>query len=312
MRNAFFSVIIPSRNRGGLLLRAVNSVLQQTFEEFEIIVIDDASNDNSKSLINGIGDERIQYYVNETNLERCVSRNIGIDKAQGRFICFLDSDDSFLPDHLQTLYDGISLNSNKEALYFTNSYNLNADGSIEERLCPDINNSSNVLDYILRYTFNPSRVAVEAGIMKYFKFDPEIPGLEDFDIWLRIALKHPILQIKKRTVMYNLHSESYTIGDAMRYEKELKYFRYIFNKPELASRLNKSLCNRLLSMCYYHLSVKSYQLNHRVETLANSIRSFILYPKGYNGNTNKTLLVLSLYSLPILGDLIKLVNKFIK
>ena len=84
----YFSVIIPVYNREKRIAKAVNSVLQQTFCDFEVIIIDDASTDRTRAVVEEYKDPRISYFQNVQNLERCTSRNRGIEKAVGKFICF--------------------------------------------------------------------------------------------------------------------------------------------------------------------------------------------------------------------------------
>jgi len=148
-------------------------------------------------------------------------------------------------------------------------------------------------------------VAIAASILKDEKFDPAIPGLEDLELWLRISLRFPVYQIKERTIIYNSHIESYTIGDTKRYEKELKYFKYIFDKKIYSRQLPIKSKKRLLSMCHFHLAVKANNENQKSKTYIHAVKSFVLYPKGYNGKTNKILFVMCLYSLPLLGNVFK-------
>lgn len=107
----FFSIIIPTYNRAHRLPKAIASILDQTFEDYELIIIDDASTDKTEELIKTYNDPRIHYIKNETNQERCNSRNTGIKAAKGEYICFLDSDDYHLPHHLETLAKAINENS---------------------------------------------------------------------------------------------------------------------------------------------------------------------------------------------------------
>jgi glycosyltransferase involved in cell wall biosynthesis len=97
-----FSVIIPVYNRTDLLLRAVGSVLRQDFIDFEIIVVDDGSEDDIESIVAAFDDERISYH-HQANMGASAARNAGIDKARGRYVAFLDSDDIYLPHHLATM-----------------------------------------------------------------------------------------------------------------------------------------------------------------------------------------------------------------
>jgi glycosyltransferase involved in cell wall biosynthesis len=102
----FFSIIIPVYNREKLIQRAIQSVLDQTYENWELIIIDDGSTDSTAQIIKGNNDNRIRYFF-QKNAERSVARNNGILKANGEWICFLDSDDYFLSNHLLSFYNFI-------------------------------------------------------------------------------------------------------------------------------------------------------------------------------------------------------------
>lgn len=93
------SVIIPTYNRAALLREAIQSVLDQTFADFEIIVVDDGSRDETVSVVAGMGDSRVRY-VYQVNAGRAAARNHGLSLAQGEFVAFLDDDDMFLPNKL--------------------------------------------------------------------------------------------------------------------------------------------------------------------------------------------------------------------
>jgi glycosyltransferase involved in cell wall biosynthesis len=95
----FFSVIIPVYNRAYVLARALRSVLDQGFQDFEIVVVDDGSSDDPAQVIARFADPRIRY-IRQRNRGGGAARNAGIDAAEGRFIAPLDSDDEFLPGHL--------------------------------------------------------------------------------------------------------------------------------------------------------------------------------------------------------------------
>jgi glycosyltransferase involved in cell wall biosynthesis len=308
----YFSIIIPSYNRANFLSQTIQSVLDQSFQDWECIVVDDGSTDNTAEVVNAFreNDHRI-IYLHQENAERCIARNNGIVHSNGKYICFLDSDDLFLPNHLEVLHTEIKKMNEPTALFFTNAFDQNDVKVLSDRNCPDIGICS-VQDYILQYTFNPARVAVHSSIMKEEQFDPQIPGLEDLDLWLRISLFFPILQIKQRTIIYNLHAESYTIGDVKRFEKELNYFRYIFHKPQMKGKLSGKSKRRLISMCHYHLAVNANLANKKMSVLYHAMSSFFLYTKGYNGKTTKTLLIMTIYSIPILGFFMKSFVKFVK
>lgn len=300
----YFSVIIPTYNRATFIGKAISSVLSQSFADFELIIVDDASTDNTAEIVHSFEDSRIIYIKNETNLERCRSRNKGISVAKGQYICFLDSDDYHLPTHLQVLHNAIKNENFPLALLFTNAWNSDENDRLTERICPELSNH-NVFDYIATYTFNPQRMCVHRQILEDFQFDPEVYICEDLDLSARIATKYKIIQVPERTTVYVHHPCSFTGGDTKKPFKELENYSRIFAKPELKKRIACKTKRRLLSMCYFHIAV-FYEKNEKRWSMYNSIiKSFFLYPRGYNGKTNKPLFVMCLYNFPIFGRLFK-------
>lgn len=102
MSTPLFSVVIPVHNRAHALGNALASVLAQTCQDFEIVVIDDGSTDDPKRILDSLGDARIRFRRQE-NRGASAARNAGIDAARGRYVAFLDSDDVFLTHHLETM-----------------------------------------------------------------------------------------------------------------------------------------------------------------------------------------------------------------
>ncbi len=307
----YFSVIIPTFNRAHSISKAIDSVLSQTFSDFELIIVDDASTDNTEAIVASFHDNRISYVKNDKNKERCITRNRGIEMATGKYICFLDSDDYHLPDHLQKLYQLIIAKNEPEALFFTNAWNEDEHGNRTERICPDFE-QFDPYTYFLHYTVNPQRWAVHYNVFERIKFDPEVVICEDMDTSLRVlAAGFPVYQLKERTTVYVEAPDSFTMSDANKAEKELLYLKRIFKREELKGKLVPYERNRLLSMCHFHLAVKANEVKHRVKMYVHIFKSFFLCPKGYNGKTNKTLLVMCVYAFPIMGDIVRrFVNYF--
>ena len=103
MRAPFFSVVIPVYNRAAELRLALKSVRAQSFQDFEIIVVDDGSRDNPQEVIESFRDPRLRF-IRQLNAGGGAARNRGIDETRGRFVAFLDSDDVFLPHHLASMH----------------------------------------------------------------------------------------------------------------------------------------------------------------------------------------------------------------
>jgi glycosyltransferase involved in cell wall biosynthesis len=312
LKNPFFSVIVPTYNRAHSIGKAIESILNQTFQDFEIIVIDDCSSDSTSEVMSLISNVKVNYFRNEKNLERCVSRNRGIQKSIGKYICFLDSDDYHLPNHLEIIYKEIKRYNEPKAFFFTNSWNESLDGLKTERSCP-LFLDYNPYTYFLHFTVNPQRWAIHREVLIENLFDPEVVICEDMDTSLRIVAKGiPIYHINVRTTVYVAAADSFTVSDVNKSEKELFYLRKIFTKKELKGLLPRQETNRLLSMCYYFLAVKSEQKKSKLKTLLFGVRSFVTCPRGYNGNTNKTLLVICIYSIPFFGIVIRSLIRLFK
>jgi len=288
----YFSIILPTYNRASFINKAVESVLNQTFKGFELIIVDDASTDDTEQKVRAYDDKRIIYLKNEVNLERCKSRNKGIMAARGKYICFLDSDDYHLPEHLETLYAEIQRRNEPEALFFTNAWD-EKDGERVERNCPDVE-CHNLFHYIVSYTFNPQRMCVHSNICKEFLFDPAVYICEDLDFSARIATKYPVVQIKKRTTVYVHHPNSFTGGDKQKALKELENYTRIFNRKELKRRIPGRSKRRIISMCHFHLAHYWSEKRQYLKLYKSIVASFFLCPLGYNRKTNKILLYLSL------------------
>ena len=312
MNTPFFSIVIPVFNREDLIEKVITSVLNQKFQDFEVIIVDNCSRDKTIDLVKSIqsNDHRIQLIQNSTNLERCISRNLGIQAAQGAYICVLDSDDFWLDTHLSLLYAFITTN-NTNGLYFTNAYDSVDFGLLSNRVCPAFNDYP-LFEYLLTFTFNPSRVAVHHSILQEFHFDPEIPGLEDFDLWLRIATKHSIFQLNERTVVYNIHNDSTTISELGKSDREIKLYKTVLSKKIFRGLLPVQSKKRLMSMCYYR-RVLSLSLYFRPLVIHHYIlKAYFLCREGYNKNANKTMLVIFIDQIPLFGYIFKKTRFFLK
>jgi glycosyltransferase involved in cell wall biosynthesis len=306
-----FSIVLPTYNRAHRINRAIESILEQRYSDWELIIVDDASTDNTEEIIQPyLSDSRICYIKNERNQERCISRNIAVDAAKGDYICFLDSDDYHLPYHLESFYNFLKANNFPKAFLFSNSYNETETGERSDRVCPTFE-SVDKFTYFLRYTVNPQRWCVHRDILLQESFDPEVTICEDMDTSLRIAAAgFPIHQINERTTVYVAASDSFTHGDTKKWEKELYYLKRIFAKAIFRKYLPGKEKRRLLSMCYFHLAQQTtYTKTKRIKFVS---KSFFLFPAGYNGRTNKILLVTLLYNLPFFGGLLQKNSSFVK
>lgn len=182
------SVIIPTHNRGDLLQRAIRSVLAQTHQDFEILIADDASEENIGAIIREFGDERILHLRSEQKSHAGGARNRGLDKAVGDFIAFLDSDDEWLPEHLATRIETI-VQTGCDGVFGSSFID---DGS--ERVYAGsrpIVTGHHPADYILNGGSIPTPTWVmKAEAAKSLRFDAELIIHEDYDYFVRFAAQY--------------------------------------------------------------------------------------------------------------------------
>ena len=188
MVQPLFSVIIPVFNRAPVLGQAIASVLAQTCQDFEIIVVDDGSTDNPVTVVAAIGDPRIRI-LHQPNRGGGTARNTGIDAAQGRFIAPLDSDDVFLPHHLQsmkTLLEGTA----GIAGYARIEVNR-GDGRRFLKPPRAILPGEDMAEYLLcERGFVPTiTIVVEREMAKRVRYHPQLRAAEDTDFAIRLALE---------------------------------------------------------------------------------------------------------------------------
>lgn len=304
MKPPYFSVIIPVYNREKRLTRALESLKNQSFQDFEVIIIDDCSTDNSFSVANSFPMKNKIVLKNEINKERSYTRNKGVKYSKGKFVCFLDSDDYHLENHLMELYNFINNCKEKKAFYFSNACNESESGIRSDRLNVKLE-KQNIYSYLLYHTINPQRWVVHSEIIKTCQFDNDIPICEDLDVTLRIASKnYEFIHYNKVTTVYVLAEDSFTQSDPKKNEREYESYKKIFKKKELLNKLPRRDKNRLLSRCHFFFSIKAYQQEKFFNQVKHTVISFTLFPSGYNGKTNKILFVQLIYGIPIIGHYI--------
>ena len=101
LENALVSVVVPTYNRESTIVRSINSILEQTYQNLECIIVDDGSSDHTKDVVSQIEDSRVRYIKLNQNRGPSVARNVGIRESRGDYIAFNDSDDLWLPDKLE-------------------------------------------------------------------------------------------------------------------------------------------------------------------------------------------------------------------
>ena len=177
------SVIIPTYNRAHLIRRSVQSVLNQTYKNLELIVVDDGSTDNTKEVIESIDDKRI-VYIKQENQGASAARNTGIDLAKGKYIAFQDSDDIWHSNKLKKQID--VLNKNNADVVFCKAFIL---GTLRKKKVPYFFKEGFLDKTQTALGISTQTVVGKKDIFVNNKFDKEKRFLDDFELLSRLIKK---------------------------------------------------------------------------------------------------------------------------
>jgi glycosyltransferase involved in cell wall biosynthesis len=277
-----FSIILPTYNRAHLLNKAISSVTNQTYSNWELVIIDDGSTDNTKEVILAIIEQgkRVKYYY-QNNAERSAARNNGISKATGNYICFLDSDDAFLSNHLQVLADSISEKKLPEAMFITGV--IRNENGVEKNVeYESAESHENAVCYFLmaQESVIPSRVAIHKNVLSNLKFDTGLKDVEDTDLWIQIGLKYAIYNIPVATVIYFLHDDNSTNKKKNPFINQLKGLEKIFSNKELSSIIPSTIRRKKFSSCYRGIAAYYDWTNHYFKMVYYLFLSILAYPRS--------------------------------
>lgn len=209
------SVVIPTYNRVAYLAEAVQSVIGQTYTDYELIIVDDGSTDHTAKMVKGVGDPRIHFLALPHSGLVARTRNAGIERARGRYVAFLDSDD---------LWDATKLDDQFAAL----SHRPECRWSHTGGRCIDDTGASHprwpeprfalhgwIGELLLRRRapVNTSSVLVErALLLEVGAFDETFVWGEDYDLWVRLALRSPVAGVRDPRVRRRMHANQLSGG----------------------------------------------------------------------------------------------------
>ncbi len=193
------SVIIPTYNRVDFLKLAVDSVFKQTLSDWELIIVDDGSTDSTADIFRG--DSRLRFIRLEDNKGVSYARNRGIEQARGSLICFLDSDDQWLPEKLAAQVAWMEKDPECPASYTDEIWIRNG-----VRVNP-MNKHRKYSGQVFRNCLplciiSPSSIMMRSEVLESIGgFDESLPACEDYDLWLRLTLRHPVHFIEEKLIL---------------------------------------------------------------------------------------------------------------
>lgn len=246
---AYFSIIIPTYNRSAFLKKALSSVINQSFGEFELIIVDDGSTDNTRQLINSCNDKRIKYIYQE-NKGASAARNRGLKEARAEWICFLDSDDWFDKEKLKITRRHIEKHPqykifHTEEIWYRSGVLLNQK-KIHKK------HGGWIFDRCLKLCcVSMSTVCVAKSVFeKSGFFDENFPCCEDYEFWLRASLQYPFYLIpqaltSKEGGHHDQVSKKYSCIDKFR----IQAIEKILKAPSLSAQQRKKASEELEKKC---------------------------------------------------------------
>ena len=228
------SVIIPTYNRADLVGHAIQSVLDQTYADWETIVVDDGSTDNTRNVVSAFTDHRIRY-IYQDNAKLPGARNAGIRAGTGEYVAFLDSDDRFLPDKLERQV--AALERHPEAgLVASGSIEVDSQGKPLRTLRPWLFQPQLTWqDWLYHCPFAPSDVLVQRDwLIRVGLFDVQQHYVEDWDLWLRMSFAGcPMLWEPATLCLRTVHEGSMVRNAAAMTAGMFRLLDKFFAQPDL-------------------------------------------------------------------------------
>ncbi|MBU2541257.1 MAG: glycosyltransferase family 2 protein [Candidatus Omnitrophica bacterium] len=299
------SVIIPIYNRAQYLPDAVNSVLNQSYKDFEIIIVDDGSTDNTREVAERFIRQHpsVIRYFSQANKGPSAARNKGITEARGQYVAFLDADDEWLPEFLQKTTEAMVANACQWV--YTNAYRLELDAS-EATIKKDffkapvaIGANENLYSAVLREDVigGPSKVVImKECFKKVGGFHKDFRIREDWEMWIRLA-KHgfKICKVEEPLYIYKVRKNSTTKSNPIAkfiYEYKIvcsyapEAFALHSSYREIYAEKLWSIARQILCMekkdyrLFVRCIIKSQLFDPSLKRIIKSLRTMIRHKKG--------------------------------
>ncbi|WP_241677212.1 glycosyltransferase family 2 protein [Bifidobacterium jacchi] len=260
---------MPTYNRAGLIGRSIDSILLQDYTNFELIIVDDGSTDNTKEIVREFADPRIRY-VYQKNQGACVARNLGVSIAKGNIIAFQDSDDVWLPGKLSVQLSNMAANGSD--IDICQMRTISATGETLN-MKPSNKLVRKGLNYptILEANFISTQMIVaKKSVLTENKFDSLMPRFQDWDLAIRLLKRGNKLSYSKKVLV-----EQYISSDSISLNGEKAYCGYSILEKKYKTDLQQNR-KEYANFLYYKFRVcgDSLSLGERRDLLKTSIKYF--------------------------------------
>lgn len=289
------SVIMPVYNGGIHLEEAIDSILTQSFSDFELIIINDGSTDHSEQIILGYTDPRIQYVKNSENLRLIKTLNKGLDLAKGEFIARMDQDDIAHPERFAKQLDIFA--DNPDIGVCGTWFKLFGNGK-EKTLISHPEKHDAIKIYLLGYcTMGHPTVMLRRSVVDHQRYDENYQAAEDYEFWVRLSNSTKMYNIPVSLLDYRMHTTNMTVlEDSTQIKTSEKIRRDQLRRLDLAQGENESEYCELLFTAKYVKSISESELK-RIIQFANKLQQANAYRKLYEESLLNDIITKRLFHL---------------
>jgi glycosyltransferase involved in cell wall biosynthesis len=281
MNTPFFSIILPTYNRAHFLPKAIQSVINQSFTDWELIIVDDGSTDNTSELVESYckKDKRIRYIYQE-NEERSAARNKGIELAKGEFICFLDSDDYYLDEKLANLIKSIDETKDSSHTLFYDGLIFENERELKTVTIPLKGDHETIFEFILQNPIGPLQVCGAKKLFKKYSFNQKLRIGEDVELWLRMATEFNFISVDSyQTIATEHYDRSVNLRKYNSAKEQLKQLEIIFDLHD-EHKISIGVRKKLLSDCFFN-SAKHFMMNgKKIQAIFQLLKSIFKDPRN--------------------------------
>ncbi len=273
--NELITVIIPTYNRERTIKRAIDSVLNQTYKNLELLIIDDCSTDNTEKIIQNIKDSRIRYIKLPENKGACYARNYGINLSKGDYIAFQDSDDEWLENKLEE-----QIKNMKENNSYIDFCSYLVKSNSKDKKLPNLNKIIRIKLFgyekalALGNFIGTPLLLIKRECINYYMFDDKLPRLQDWDFVLHLVNKYKISFTNKVLAKVYIQNDSIT-KSTDKLKKAIKIMEnkdYKYKKVLLATLYSMLAKGSKEEKKKHYL--KSLKTNFRIKTLIKLIINY--------------------------------------
>lgn len=275
MLNTLFSVIIPAYNRADIIGDTIKSVLNQSYSNLEVIVVDDGSKDNTREVVKAIDDSRV-VYVYQDNAERSAARNNAVRHAKGEYVCFLDSDDFYHKDFLFEMNEYILANNHPKELIVGSVIYYKSEDDQEKKDIGKI--EGNVADWLLKNPVLPIRVCLPKSIFNDYQFRDDTIIVEDVVLWISISNKYKVSFNPTAIAYWRVHDEQSVNLKNDAFGQKLRGLQNFFRDKE-SDILSPKVKQETLSECYLGIYKHHKYHGRKFKAKMAILNSILLYPQ---------------------------------